>query len=39
MAVYFEWDESKNRTNIVKHGISSEKARNAGKVSEAQTVS
>ena len=27
MAVYFEWDESKNRTNIVKHGISFETAK------------
>ena len=27
MAVYFEWDETKNRTNIVKHGISFETAK------------
>ena len=27
MAVHFEWDESKNRSNIVKHGISFETAK------------
>lgn len=27
MALCFEWDEAKNRTNIVKHGISFETAK------------
>ena len=27
MAVRFEWDETKNRANVVKHGISFETAK------------
>jgi uncharacterized DUF497 family protein len=27
MTVRFEWDESKNRTNIAKHGVGFEEAR------------